>query len=153
MGCVQNQGCYLGAAGAGGCCRGERRTPGYVAVRRWKLQAASWLFGELGGELGLAGCEVAASACWAGGGRLGVCGALWGQASPSPSGTAAELAGRPLLKEVLLWVLIAWRELHGVCHRMGQEQAARALCKAVELGGGAPGCCAAQAESSSFKWE
>lgn len=89
----------------------------------------------------------------AGGGLLGVCRALWGQASPSPLGTAAELAGRPLLKELLPWVLIAWRELRGVGHRMGQEQAARALCEAVELGGGAPGCCTAQAESSSFTWE
>lgn len=79
MGCVQNQGCYLGAAGAGGGCHGERRTPGYIAVRRWKLQAASWLFGELGGELGLAGCEVAASACWAGGDSWWwAAGSVWG---------------------------------------------------------------------------
>lgn len=131
VGCVQNQGCYLGAAGAGGCCRGERRTPGYVAVRRWKLQAASWLFGELGGELGLAGCEIAASACWAGGGRLGVCGALWGQASPSPLGTAAELAGRPLLKEVLLWVLIAWRAA-----QHGPQNGAGAGCPSTVGGSG-----------------
>lgn len=86
MGCVQSQWCYLGAAGAGGCCHGERRSPGYVAMRRWKLQAASWppagaaeLFGELGGELGLAGCEVAASACWAGDG--------WGWAAGGVRGT------------------------------------------------------------------